>query len=59
MDKKDNNSEFVPEYFIWTTMEEQKKTVEKLEKIAKKKENNKKAEENEINCKNINKKWQN
>jgi hypothetical protein len=39
MDKKDNNSEFVPEYFIWTTMEEQKKTVEKLEKITKKKEN--------------------
>lgn len=39
MDKKDNNSEFVPKYFIWTTMEEQKKTVEKLEKITKKKEN--------------------
>lgn len=36
MDEKDYNSEFVPEYFAWVTMEEQKRTVEKLEKITKK-----------------------
>ena len=35
MDEKDFNSEFVPEYFTWVTMEEQKKKVEKLENITK------------------------
>lgn len=38
MDEKDYNSEFIPEYFAWVNMEEQKRTVEKLEKITKKNE---------------------
>ena len=35
MCEKDLNKEFVPEYFTWVTMEEQKKKEEKLEKIKK------------------------
>lgn len=35
MSEKDLNKEFVPEYFTWVTMEEQKKKVERLEKITK------------------------
>ena len=36
MDEKDFKEEFVPEYFTWITMEEQKKKVEKLENVTKK-----------------------
>lgn len=36
MDEKDFNKEFVPEYFSWITMEEQKEKVENLENITKK-----------------------
>lgn len=39
MNKKDENNEFVPEYFAWVPMEKQRRIVEKLEKMTK---NNKK-----------------
>ena len=42
MSEKDLNKEFVPEYFTWVTMEEQKKKVERLEKIKKKNEKERK-----------------
>lgn len=43
MSEKDFNKEFIPEYFTWITMEEQKRKVEKLENITKK---NKKERKN-------------
>lgn len=43
MSEKDKTEEFVPEYFNWITMESQRKNVEKLEKITKKKKNNEKT----------------
>lgn len=38
--------EFVSSYFSWVTLNEQKQKVEKLEKITKNKENDKKIERN-------------
>ena len=46
MEEKDNNTEFVPEYFTWMTMEEQKNKVKKLEKITKNEEKIKNNEKN-------------
>ena len=46
MEDKDNRQEFVPEYFTWVTMEEQKEKTKKLENMTNKDKN---AEKNRKN----------